>query len=139
MEVLFEEPGLSVFHLLTSVFMTVTTAVSEFELPLTSVTVKVTVFSPVSLAVKFCLSKTIVSIPQLSVELLLISEGIMDASTLLSKVIVIFCVTTTGSIVSSTVITCDLLTAFPAASSALQTMIFSPGSKVMPATELLPF
>ena len=76
----------------------VTTAVVALLLPLTSVTVKVTVFAPISAQVKSVWSRANIVTEQLSVELLSISAGAMVTFPLASNCTVIFCVMATGSI-----------------------------------------
>ena len=72
-------------------------------LPLTSVTVSVTVFIPKSSQLKAVVSKVILAIPQASDEPLSISAVVIDALPLASNCTVISCVTTVGATVSCTV------------------------------------
>ncbi|MCY1227640.1 hypothetical protein D9M72_399210 [compost metagenome] len=92
---------------------TVTTAVFEATFPLTSVTVKITVFGPTFVQLKAVVSKTYVAIAQLSNEPLSICAGVIVACPLASNCTVIFCVRTVGLILSSTVTTAVFEAAFP--------------------------
>src|ERR1017187_9852539 len=82
---------------------TVTTAVAVPTLPLSSVTVKVTVFAPTLLQLNEVLLRLRLLIVQLSWLPLLISLTAILAELLLFKVIKMFLVITTGRVVSLTV------------------------------------
>ena len=72
-------------------FSTLTIACRESELPLTSVTVRVTILSPTSSQVNKVISNSNVSSPsQLSTEPSLMSEGVINAYPLESKNTVIY-------------------------------------------------
>ena len=83
--------------------ITVTVAVPVEALPLTSVTVRVTVLSPTLSQSKSGVSMVMVSISQLSVEPLSICAAVIAACPLASSVTEMFCVTTVGRIRSRTV------------------------------------
>ena len=80
---------------------TITVAVSDATLPLTSVTYKITVFEPTLEQLKLELLRVYDAISQLSVEPLLIIAGTILACPFASNWIVIFCVRTVGFIISS--------------------------------------
>ena len=63
----------------------VTIAVFELVLPFTSVTVNVTILSPISLKLKLFLLSTFVAIPQLSVEPLSMSSAVIVTFPVLSS------------------------------------------------------
>ena len=107
---------------------TVTVAVPVSLFPLASVTVSVTVLAPTLLQSKVVLLKLYPSdgIEQLSVEPLLICAGDMLAAPLASNCTVIFCVTTVGFILSSTVTVAVPVCAFPLASVTVSFTVLSP-------------
>jgi hypothetical protein len=71
--------------------VTVTVAVQESEFPFPSLTVRVTVFAPISSQSKVLISKLKFVVPQLSLEPLLIWEGVIVACPVLGfKATVIF-------------------------------------------------
>ena len=73
----------------TTVFSTVTIASQVALLPLSSVMVRITVLSPRSAQVKSVISKVGVAVPQLSVEPLFISSGVMVTEPVASSCTVI--------------------------------------------------
>lgn len=79
----------------------VTIAVPVELLPLVSVTVSVTEFAPMLAQVKVVWLKTLVAIPQLSVDPLSIWPGVIIALPLASRFTEMFCVATTGAVVSA--------------------------------------
>ena len=84
---------------------TVTIAVSVDTLPFTSVTVRVTVFSPTSALVTSVMSKTKLCRPQLSLLPASIWSAVILASPLASSCMLMSCAKTIGLVLSSTVTT----------------------------------
>ena len=105
---------------------TVTVAVAVETLPLTSVTVKVTVLAPVLAQVKEVLLNAYVAIPQLSVDPLLIWAGVIVAVPFAPNCTVIFCVNTVGLIVSCTVTVAFAVATFPLISVTVKVTVLAP-------------
>ena len=108
---------------------TVTVAVSLAWLPFSSWTNNVIVLDPKSSQSKVEALKNLNAIPQLSLDPLSISETVMDAAPLESRLTVISCVTTVGSVVSWTVIVWSYVDELPVSSVAVHVLVI---------TELLP-
>src|SRR5690606_37580132 len=107
---------------------TVTIAVAVSVLPLTSVTVRVTVLSPTSPQSKLDLSSVIPAIPQVSDEPLSISAAVRLALPVASSWIVMFLVTTTGAMMSSTVTIAVAVSVLPLTSVTVRVTVLAPTS-----------
>src|SRR5690606_35278425 len=107
---------------------TVTIAVAVSVLPFTSVTVRVTVLSPTCEQSKSYWFKVIEAIPQESDEPLLISAAVMLALPVVSNWMVMFWVTTTGTVISSTVTIAVALWVLPLTSVTVRVTVLAPTS-----------
>src|SRR5690606_7634084 len=107
---------------------TVTIAVAVSVLPLTSVTVRVTVLSPTSPQSKLFWLSVIEAIPQVSAEPLSISAAVMLAFPVASSWMVMFLVTTTGAVMSSTVTIAVALSVLPFTSVTVSVTVLAPTS-----------
>src|SRR5690554_2163777 len=104
----------------------VTIAVALSELPLTSVTVRVTVLAPTSPQPKLYLSSVMLAIPQASVEPLSISVASMLAFPVASSWMVMLRVSTTGAVIPSTVTVAVALSVLPLTSVTVRVTALSP-------------
>ena len=105
---------------------TVTVANPVFTLPLLSVTVKVTVFAPVFEQVNVLGETVTVAIPHASLEPLLICDAVIVALPDEFNWAVMFCVTTTGLIVSITVTVADAVDELLLPSVTVNVTVFAP-------------
>ena len=107
----------------------VTVAVQELTFPLVSVTVNVTAFAPILAQLKVVLLATKLAIPQLSVELLLMSAAVILAVPSVFKFTEMFLQIAVGNVSSSTVTICIQVAVFPEASVAVQVTVVLPKEK----------
>ena len=108
------------------VSVTVTMAVPVLTFPFTSVTVKVTVLAPILAHEKLVGLTTIVAIPLLSVEPLLIWEAVILAVPDAFNAMVKFCVITVGKILSWTVTVAVPVFTLPLTSVTVKVTVFAP-------------
>src|SRR5690606_39124382 len=105
---------------------TVTIAVALSVLPFTSVTVSVTVLAPTSPQSKLFWLSVIEAIPQESVDPLSMSAAVILALPVVSNWMVMFWVTTTGTVMSSTVTIAVALSVLPFTSVTVRVTVLSP-------------
>src|SRR5690606_9388186 len=115
---------------------TVTTATQVLIFPFTSVTVKVTLFGPISAQVKSVISITEVSIAQLSVLPPSTSVAIIEAFPVASNCTVIFWHKAVGSTSSITSTVKEQVAVFPEESVAVSTTVLIPTGNCLPPPKL---